>query len=113
MDNCPCCFQPLPPSMDLTVSLDENCVIWKGICCNLCPTETEIMHVLAKSGPRWVHVDQIMLSVYGAGEPPSESCLRVHVTHIRRKLRDKQIPVLIECQGPRGGGTHKYRLRYG
>lgn len=113
MDNCPCCFQVLPERMELEVSLDHNCVMWKGIRCDLSPTETEYMHVLVKYGFRWVHIDSLVEGVYGHSDHPSNSCVRVHMTHIRRKLRDKQIPVIIAHQGGGAGGTQKYRLEYG
>ena len=111
MDKCPTCLRVLSPSTDLTVSLDENCLIWKGIRCDLTPTETVLVHILKKSGRNWLHIDRIMSALYGFGEEAEEGILRVYFSRIRHKLRDKQIPIEIESSGVGGGGQHKYRLK--
>lgn len=113
-DVCPTCYRELPPGMDLTVSLEENTVIWKGICAQLRPIETEILHVLA-SAPAggWVVREQIYAKVYGAGEYPLSDTFKIHLVRLRRKMRDADIPVTIESSWYRGAGGHKWRLKYG
>ena len=113
---CPTCLQMLPPGMDLHVSLDENCVIWKGIVCHLTRTETEIMTVLASgTETEWKHADRIIQGVYGGGDGPidADQALRVFMRQIRHKLRDSQIPIVIENSRSRTGDTRQYRLKYG
>ena len=112
MEQCPTCYQPLPAHMDVTVSLDENCLIWQGIRCDLTPNETVVAYVLQKAGREWAHIDRIMAALYGFGEQADDGVVRVYFSHIRSKLRDKQIPIEIESAGRRGGGMHKYRLKY-
>ena len=107
IDNCPTCFRPLPASADITVSLDENCVIWKGIRVDLSPNETVIMHVLKRGGHNWTHKERLMAALYGFGDPANDPVIGVYFSHIRRKLKDKGVPIEIES-----GGMGKFRLKY-
>lgn len=109
---CPTCFRPLEPSEDLQVSLDENCVIWKGIVVQLTPTETEIVVVLT-SALGWANNEAIYEKVYASSDWPQERAINVHMSNIRRKFRDAQIPITVENSFFRKGGGRQYRLKYG
>ena len=112
MDKCPTCYQDLPLAVDLKVCLDENCLIWRGKRCDLTPNETVVVYVLHKAGREWVHIDRLMASLYGYREHADDAVVRVYFSHIRQKLKTKQIPIQIESAGLRGGGMHKYRLKF-
>ncbi|MGI9292557.1 MAG: winged helix-turn-helix domain-containing protein [Pseudomonadales bacterium] len=115
MDTCPTCFQELPVRADLTVSLDENCAIWKGIRCDLTRQQTAILYVLAAERPgRWVTFDKLIADVYGVySEPTTENNLTVQTSYLRRKLRDAGMPIAIanSWYSTRGKGK-QYRLVY-
>jgi len=112
-DLCPCCHEPLPEMDMLVVSLDENCIVYKGVVCQLTPIETEIMYCLDKGAPEYTDVGRIYLAVWGASDPPNDSSLRAHFSHMRDKFVSSMVDIKIESAGVRGGGMHKYRLRYG
>lgn len=114
---CPTCYQMLPPGMDgLSVSLDENCIIWKRVVCQLTRTEAEVASLLADADQgKWVMTDHLIARLYGAGEIPmfADKALRVHIAHIRRKLKDAGIPVTVENSHYRKAGGHSWRFKYG
>lgn len=94
-DICRTCFQMLPPEIDLTVSLDDNCVIWRGVRVRVRPAEAEIMQMfIAAQGP--LGYDCIMRGLHGhVRELPGDNSIRVHISKLRRKLRDADIPITI------------------
>ena len=110
---CPTCYQTLPMAFDgIRVVSEENCFIWKTLSCKLTPTETDIMSVLVDAAPHWLSTEDILYKAIGL-EAPMAKALSVHFTHIRRKLRDAQIPIVIASQGRAGGGHRNFRLEYG
>jgi len=110
---CPCCHEPLRDTDALVVSLDENCVMYRGIVCHLTAIETEIMHCLHQGSPEYSDVGRIFLAVYGGGALPDGGCLRTHMTHIRRKMEAAEMDIQIESTQRLRGEMNAYRLRYG
>ena len=108
---CPCCRQPVPDDIGLTVSLDENAVLLNGHAVKLSRVETEIMSILEAAHPGWASKEHILARVYGQGEAPQHKTIGVHLAHVRRKLRDDGIPLRIENSWYAGGGGHAWRLR--
>jgi DNA-binding response OmpR family regulator len=108
---CPCCRQPVPEDIGLTVSLDENAILYRGNAVRLCKVETEIMSVLEDSHPGWASKEHILARVYAHGEHPQDKTIGVHLTHVRRKLRDGKLPIDIQNSWYHGGGGHAWRLR--
>jgi DNA-binding response OmpR family regulator len=81
--------------MDLTVSLEENCVIWKGVRANLTPAEAEIMQMFV-AADGLLSCDGLMRGLHGnVRDLPGDNSIRVHISNLRRKLRAADIPITI------------------
>jgi len=102
----------MPLSQDVRVDIDNNTLVWKTITCQLTPNQAILVKYLVDNQHRWVHSDTLMQILYGAEGGPESQILSVMISYVRRRLRDAEIPLVLESGWHNNAGGFRYRARY-
>lgn len=98
--------EPVLVGEDIIVDSTRNLTVLNGHKLDLTPTEQALLHVLVAYAGKVVSSSHLLRSVWGADEPRNSACLRVFISHLRKKLEETGGKVAIETRGLRG-----YRLQ--
>jgi len=90
---CPCCDRPMPLRAEmhgLMVESEPWRVYWRGVAVfpSLQPMRIKYLYQMLRGGGRANYLTLIMLN----GEGVNDEVMKVHVTHIRRWLRQHRLP---------------------
>lgn len=83
---CPTCGAPFTGERP-RVDLDLNSFICAAGWVRLPGHQAEILSILLKAYPGIARHDAIFLGLYGGGEMPETDSIKVHITHLRKRLR--------------------------
>jgi hypothetical protein len=98
---------------DTEFDLSEMEVVWKGIRCRLTVAQGTIFHNMLKA-EGWISIPDMLTTLNGDKIQSTDpvGLASTHLTHIRRALRYREIPITIENQKTSFWISPAYRLIY-